>query len=321
MIMSGSEERVVFVHDRPGDDVLQAGGTIARLRADDAPVVVLFGAMTPAEAAAGAAGLAELGVTEARMLSVDSDPDPDPVNDAGERERHCRETFIRARATAVVIGATDDALLTSATRAAADLGVPVFLARRVTQEAGRRLIAIDVGDVLEHKRRALGAYPERWTVTDGAIGLPDGTLLAVTGTETFLRQEPEAGQVPQLPPTAGARLVTTAVALVLGVAFGLLGTIAHQGVVVLGPVIVPIGLVLALLAVTALLVGLRLVFGDRMAVLSAAIGLLGTIFLLSLRSAGGSVLIPAGLPGTLWTIAPTLVATLVLAWPNLPAKR
>ena len=32
-------------------------------------------------------------------------------------------------------------------------------------------------------------------------------------------------------------------------------------------------------------------------------------------------LIPAGLPGTLWSVAPTLVAALVLGWPRLPAKR
>ncbi|TFB50353.1 PIG-L deacetylase family protein [Cryobacterium tagatosivorans] len=311
MVMSGSEERVVFVLDRPGDEALLTGGTIARLRADGAGVTVLFGALAQGEADAAAAGLAELAVTESRTLPAAS----------AERDSALREAVAEARATAVVIGSAEDGLRESATRAADALGAPVFLARRVTQAAGRRLVAIDVSDVLECKRAALAAYPCRWTVTDGAVGLPDGTLLAVTGTETFLRREPDARLVPDIPPTRGARLATAAVSLVLGVAFGLLGTVAHQGVLVIGPVTVPIGLILALLAVTALLVGLRLVFGDRMAVLSAAIGLLGAIFLLSLRSTGGSVLIPAGLPGTLWTIVPALVATFVLSWPNLPAKR
>lgn len=311
MVMSGSEERVVFVHDRPGDEALLTGGTIARLRADGARVVVLFGAMGQGEADAAAAALAELGVTESRALPAAS----------AERDLALREAVTEARATAVVIGSADDGLRESATRAADALAAPVFLARRVTQAAGRRLVAIDVSDMLGQKRAALAAYPGRWTVADGAVGLPDGTLLAVTGTETFLRHEPEARLAPDGPPTRGARLATAAVSLVLGVGFGLLGTVAHQSVLVIGPVTIPIGLILALLAVTALLVGLRLVFGDRMAVLSAAIGLLGTIFLLSLRSTGGSVLIPAGLPGTLWTIVPALVATFVLSWPNLPAKR
>ncbi|TFD82235.1 hypothetical protein E3T48_02405 [Cryobacterium fucosi] len=110
-------------------------------------------------------------------------------------------------------------------------------------------------------------------------------------------------------------------AFVVGAAFGVLGTIAHQATIVLGPVTIPIGLVLALAGVTALLAGLRLVVGDRLVVLLATIGLLGTIFLLSLRSEGGSVLVPQGLPGTLWTVGPTLIATVVLAWPRIPGRR
>ena len=311
MVMSGSEERVVFVHDRPGDEALVTGGTISRLRADGAPVVVLFGAMLPGESDAAHAGLSELGVTEWQTL---------PAASAG-REDALRRAFADARATAVAIGSTDEGLRESAIRAAEAMGVPVFLARRVTQGAGARLVAIDVSDMLERKRGALAAYPDRWTVTDGAAELPDGSLLAVTGTETFLRHEPETREVRDIPPSRGARLAAAAIALLLGAAFGLLGTIAHQGVFVLGPVTIPIGLILALLAVSALLVGLRLVFGDRMVVFSCAIGMLGTIFLLSLRSTGGSVLVPAGLPGTLWSIVPALVATFVLAWPHLPAKR
>ncbi|SDJ92605.1 N-acetylglucosaminyl deacetylase, LmbE family [Cryobacterium psychrotolerans] len=311
MVMSGSEERVVFVHDRPGDEALATGGTIARLRSDGAPVVVLFGAMLPGESDAARAGLAELGVTEWQTL---------PAASAG-REDALRRALAEARATAVAIGSTDEGLRESATRAAEAMGVPVFLARRVTQGAGARLVAIDVSDMLERKRGALAAYPDRWTVTDGAAELPDGSLLAVTGTEAFLRNEPDAREVRGIPPSRGARLAAAAIALLLGAAFALLGTIAHQGVFVLGPVTIPIGLILALLAVSALLVGLRLVFGDRMVVFSCAIGMLGTIFLLSLRSTGGSVLVPAGLPGTLWSIVPALVATFVLAWPHLPAKR
>ncbi|HSP53622.1 MAG TPA: hypothetical protein VLO00_12075, partial [Cryobacterium sp.] len=97
-------------------------------------------------------------------------------------------------------------------------------------------------------------------------------------------------------------------------------TIAHQATIPVGPVTIPIGLILALTGVTALLTGLRLVLGGRMVVFFCALGLLGTIFILSLRSAGGSVLVPEGLPGMVWTVGPTLVATIVLAWPRIPAR-
>ncbi|WP_156109720.1 hypothetical protein [Cryobacterium sp. MLB-32] len=75
------------------------------------------------------------------------------------------------------------------------------------------------------------------------------------------------------------------------------------------------------MAVSALLVGLRLLRGTRTVAFLAATGLLVTIFVLSLRGAGGSVLVPAGLTGTLWTVVPALVTALVLAWPTIPARR
>ena len=116
------------------------------------------------------------------------------------------------------------------------------------------------------------------------------------------------------------RGVAAVAALLTGIAFGVLGTIAHQATISIGPVTLPIGLVLALAGVTALLAGLRLVLGDRLIVFFSAIGLLGTIFILSLRSTGGSVLVPEGIPGLLWSVVPTLVATIVLAWPRIPAR-
>lgn len=319
MVMSGSDERVVFVHDRPGDEALLTGGTLARLAAAGASAVVLYGRMAPGERGAAQAALAELGVADWMTLPPASEDDPseDAAVDAA-----LRSAILETRATAVVIGAADERLRQAATRQAHAAGVPAYVSRRVAGAAGLRLTALDVSDQIEHKLGALAAYPDRWAITDRAVGLPDGSLLAVTGTETYLRLEPpRPAHGDQPAPTPLARLLAATAALVLGVAFGLLGTIAHQSVIRLGPVTIPIGLVLALVGVSALLVGLRLVIGDRMVVLACAIGMLVTIFVLSLRSTGGSVLIPAGLPGTLWTIVPPLVATFVLAWPKLPAKR
>jgi hypothetical protein len=103
--------------------------------------------------------------------------------------------------------------------------------------------------------------------------------------------------------------------------FALLGTIAHQATIDIGAVSLPVGLVVALTAACALLVGLRLVLHDRLVVGLTAAGLLLTTFVLSLRGIGGSVLVPEGLPGTLWTIVPAFVAALVLAWPTFSANR
>ncbi|MDY7543166.1 hypothetical protein [Cryobacterium sp. 5B3] len=356
MVMSGSAERVVFVHDRPGDEAWFTGGTIARLRGDDAEVVVLFGARAPGDTGDSTSGassdsraaLSALGVSDWRVLPATADP-----------AAAVRAVLDEVGATAIVIGARSEVLQVAATDAAHSSRVPVFVSRGVTEAIGQRIVAIDVSDHLEQKLAALSAYPDRWTV-DGRVvsavrpGDPAGT---VTGTETYLRAalsaavggspeasaartppgaDPESAAEEGSPPdvakpespapasafaTGALRAVASLVALAAGVVFGVLGTVAHQATVVLGPVTVPIGLVLATLAASALLVGLRLVLDDRVVVLACTIGLVGSIFLLSLKSTGGSVLVPAGLTGTLWTVLPTLVASLVLAWPRLPKRR
>jgi LmbE family N-acetylglucosaminyl deacetylase len=355
MVMSGSAERVVFVHDRPGDEAWFTGGTIARLRGDDAEVVVLFGARAPGDAGDSTSGassdaraaLSALGVSDWRVLPAAADP-----------AVAVRAVLDEVRATAIVIGARSELLQAAATDAAHASRVPVFVSRGVTEAIGQRIVAIDVSDHLEQKLAALSAYPDRWTV-DGRVvsavrpGDPAGT---VTGTETYLRAalpaavvggpgasaarapgtDPDSAVKQASPPdsahqespaSAGAfatgalRAVASLVALAAGVVFGVLGTVAHQATVVLGPVTLPTGLVLATLAASALLVGLRLVLDDRVVVLACTIGLVGSIFLLSLKSTGGSVLVPAGLAGTLWTVLPTLVASLVLAWPRLPQRK
>lgn len=320
MVLSGTGERVVFVHERPGDESLVTGGTISRLRSAGVRVVVLFGAgASDSDGAEARAALAELDVSEWRMLPAASVEDPEA--DRGALAEALRQILREVRPTAIMIGTDDERLRLAATRAAHAAGLPAYLSRRVSGGAGQRLTAIDVSDHVEQKLRALASYPGRWAVTDHAVRLADGTLLAVTGTETYLRLDPPPGASVKMPQTLASRLLVSAAALLVGVAFGLVGTIAHQATLPLGPVTLPGGLILALIAVAALLVGLRLVLGDRLPVFACALGMLGTIFLLSLRSTGGSVLVPAGLVGTLWTVAPTLIATLVLAWPKLPAKR
>jgi LmbE family N-acetylglucosaminyl deacetylase len=311
MVMSGSGERVLFVYARPGDEVLSSGGTIARLRHDGAGVAVVLGSddASARDGSSVRAAMDELNVTDWRIL--------DPADHA---ESAIQATIDELRATTIVVGSEGD-LADAALRAARRAAIPVYLARRAPASEAGRMTAIDVVDHVEQKMRALAAYTGRWSVEDGAVALPDGSLLAVTGSETYTRLDPPPSRHQSPAPAPLSRAGSSLAALVAGMAFGVLGTIGHQSTVAIGPVQLPVGLVLALAGAAGLLVGLRMVTGDRLVVLACAIGMLGTIFLLSLRSTGGSVLIPAGIPGTLWSIVPALVATLALGWPKLPAQR
>lgn len=83
---------------------------------------------------------------------------------------------------------------------------------------------------------------------------------------------------------------------------------------------IPWGLVMALLTVTAFVLGLRLASGTRMLALFGAIGVVATIMVLSLPGLGGGVIVPGNLYGTLWASAPSLIFVVVIAFPS-PRRR
>ena len=116
------------------------------------------------------------------------------------------------------------------------------------------------------------------------------------------------------------RLLLSAGALGMGLLVGSITTVVHQSVVTVGSVDIPWGLILSVLVIAGFLVGLRIVVEDRLVVLFAALGIVGMVFLLSQQSTGGSVLVPNNLWGTIWAVAPTLIATIVVAWPRLPQR-
>ena len=116
------------------------------------------------------------------------------------------------------------------------------------------------------------------------------------------------------------RLLLSAGGFLLGLFVGSVTTVVHQSVITIAGVDVPWGLILGVVVVTGFLVGLRIVVQDRLVVLIATLGLVGMVFLLSQSSTGGSVLIPNNLWGTIWAIVPTLIATIVVAWPRLPQR-
>lgn len=124
--------------------------------------------------------------------------------------------------------------------------------------------------------------------------------------------------VPRRP--LSTRLLLSAGAFLLGMFVGSVTTVVHQSVLTIAGVDIPWGLILGLLVVSGFLVGLRIVVQDRMIVLVAALSLVAMVFLLSLKSTGGSVLVPNNMWGGIWAIAPTLIATIVVAWPRLPQR-
>jgi len=114
----------------------------------------------------------------------------------------------------------------------------------------------------------------------------------------------------------GRRVATLVGALVGGALVGVIGTIGFQVTLGLGEVPVPVGLVLALVVVGALLAGSRIVTGTRLVPAAIALGLLGTIALLSLESPGGSILVPDVALSYWWVYDPPALALVVLGWPG-----
>lgn len=109
-------------------------------------------------------------------------------------------------------------------------------------------------------------------------------------------------------------------ALFVGGLIGSVTTVIHQSSISVLGIELPWGLVLSLATVAAYLLGLRLVREERASAIFGALGILISVFVFSQRSTGGSVLVPDNLLGSIWAIAPTLIATVIVAWPKLPER-
>ena len=116
------------------------------------------------------------------------------------------------------------------------------------------------------------------------------------------------------------RIGTVVLALVAGVIFGAVGTIARSFVLTAGPVKLPLGLLLALIGSGALLIGIRAI-ADRWAALAAGLGMFGIVMVFSGVGPGGSILVPDTWMGVVWTFATPLMTAVVVAWPDLRARR
>ncbi|MGI9823841.1 histidinol dehydrogenase [Agromyces sp. Marseille-Q5079] len=120
-------------------------------------------------------------------------------------------------------------------------------------------------------------------------------------------------------PGLGSRIGTLVIAFLVGVLYGTLGTVGHRHVLAIGDVVLPWGLVAALIGVAALLVAFR-VFSGRLVAAVVGLGVIVAVGVLTLTGPGGSVLVVGDLTGTIWSLGPALITVFVVAWPHLPAR-
>lgn len=120
-----------------------------------------------------------------------------------------------------------------------------------------------------------------------------------------------------------ARIATWVLAAVIGVVYGVAGTIgqaATWGVV-------PIGLIVASIGFVALLIAVRTLTGERASALACGLGALVATLLFANEGPGGSVVVPAPpegtvvTPGLIWTFVVPLAVALVVAWPTASRVR
>jgi hypothetical protein len=115
-----------------------------------------------------------------------------------------------------------------------------------------------------------------------------------------------------------ARVGTWAVAVVIGLVYGVAGTIGQAAV--WGPI--PLGLLIAIIGVGALLLAVRLLTSDRWAALACGLGAMVATLVFSGKGPGGSVVVPAPADGQLstgiiWTIAVPIITAVIVGWPAL----
>lgn len=116
---------------------------------------------------------------------------------------------------------------------------------------------------------------------------------------------------------SGTRIGAWIVGFVVGLFYGVAGTVAQAYTVGW----FPLGLVLSLIGVVALLLAVRLLTADRWATLTTAVGVMVATLVFSGAGPGGSVIVPQApegelSPGLAWTILVPLAAAIVIAWPQ-----
>lgn len=109
-----------------------------------------------------------------------------------------------------------------------------------------------------------------------------------------------------------AHIGTWSIALVVGLVYGVAGTVAHAYTIGW----FPLGLVLAIIGCTALLAAVRLLTSDRWATLATGLGMMIATLVFSGSGPGGSVVVPQTGLAMVWTVAVPIIVAVVVAWPD-----
>ena len=113
-------------------------------------------------------------------------------------------------------------------------------------------------------------------------------------------------------PSVPARIGSWIIALLVGLVYGVAGTVAHAYAIGW----FPLGLILALIGSAALLLAVRLLTSDRWATLATGVGMMVSTLVFSGSGPGGSVVVPQSELGVVWTIAVPILVALAVAWPD-----
>lgn len=117
------------------------------------------------------------------------------------------------------------------------------------------------------------------------------------------------------------RAGTWVVALVVGVVYGVAGTIGQAA----GWSWFPVGLIVAIVGAAAIVSAVRLLTADRWSALATGLGLMLATLVFSSAGPGGSVIVPQPVDGTVstgivWTLAVPIITAIVVAWPAVSAQ-
>lgn len=199
----------------------------------------------------------------------------------------------------------------------------------VAPDDGDADVTVDVLPVRAKVRAAVEQYRSQVTVdpvdpadpTALSWVMPHGVRQHAPAVEAFCH---DADPQPPAPQTYAemsgqGKVAAVAVALVLGLVTGGLGTVTHQQTI--GAAAFPIGMVITTLLVVGLTVGIRLLYRSRAMVAAIGIGILVATQVLVSVGGQGSPLVLANAAGYVWTFAPAVIAALVLAWPDLSGLR
>lgn len=194
-------------------------------------------------------------------------------------------------------------------------------------------IAVDVLPVRARVRAALEQYRSQLTVEAPEPSdpralrwvMPHGERQEAPAVERFRRTSVGSQRVastdtaghPRPAAGPGSQLLGAVAMVIVGLVLGALGTVTHQ--VTAGSV--ALGAILDLALVACVLVGARLLLRSRLLIVLEALTCFGVTLALAYGFGSDTVLVPNNLAGQAWTLGQSLIAIIVIMWPDLSRIR